>query len=304
MRHPALRGRWPAVAVFLIALGGAFASSCGTDDPKAAPMATPSLTLNPAKVPLGNPIEMTYKFVVASGAKFTADYRVMVHFVDQDDGLMYQDDHEPSVPTTSWTAGQTIEYKRLWFAPVYPYVGDASIEIGLYCKGCELRAPLSGADVGHRSYSVAHLQLLPQSAGVGVVYGDGWYASEGADSSGEGSWHWTKKDATLVITNPKKDSLFYLKVGNPGGSFKDPQHVTVTLDGGAPLDRFTVSSSDRTVTLRTIPIPAAAWGTRETAELRLSVDKAFIPNQISLSLNDPRELGVRVFRAVVVPSGS
>ena len=93
-------------------------------------------------------------------------------------------------------------------------------------------------------------------------------------------------------------------MGNPGGGFKEPQHVTVTLDGGTPLDQFTVAAADQNVTLRTIPIAAAAWGTRDTVELRLSVDKAFIPNQLSPSFNDPRELGVRVFRAVVVPVGS
>jgi hypothetical protein len=80
--------------------------------------------------------------------------------------------------------------------------------------------------------------------------------------------------------------------------------VTVSLDGGTPIDSFTVASADQNVTLRTIPISAAAWGTRDTVELRLAVDKTFVPNQIASSFNDPRELGVRVFRAVVVPSGS
>jgi hypothetical protein len=246
---------------------------------------------------------MTYKFVVAGDAKFTKDYRVMVHFIDQNDGVMYMDDHEPPVPTSAWTPGQTIEYKRRFFAPVYPYVGDATIETALYCKGCELRAPLAGTDVGHRSYKVATLTLLPQSAGVTVLYKDGWYESEGSDTAGEGSWHWTKKDATLAIRNPKKDSVLYLKVGNPGGAFKEPQRVTVSLDG-APLDQFTTAASDQNVTLRTISVPAAAWGARETVELRLAVDKTFVPNSLGASFNDPRELGVRVFRAVVVPAGS
>jgi hypothetical protein len=283
----------------------AFASGCSNDDPAAPPMATPSITLNPSRVPLGNPVDMTYKFVVAADAKFTQDYRVMVHFIDQSDGVMYMDDHDPPVPTSSWKPGQTIEYTRRFFAPVYPYLGDATIEVGLYCKGCELRAPLAGTDVGHRSYKVAAVTLLSQNEGVTTLYKDGWYESEGSDTSGEGSWHWMKKkDATLVVRNPKKDSVLYLKVGNPGGPFKEPQHVTVSLDGGTPIDSFTVASSDQHVTLRTIPISAAAWGTRDTVELRLAVDKVFVPNQIASSFNDPRELGVRVFHAVVVPSGS
>lgn len=152
-------------------------------------MATPSLVLDPSRVPISYPLEMTYKFVVARDAKFTKDYRVMVHFADQDERMLYQDDHDPPVPTSQWAPGQTIEYKRRFFVPVYPYVGDTTIEVGLYCNGCPLRAPLDGADRGHRSYAVAHLQLLAQSEGVAVRYKDGWYESEGADTSGEGSWH-------------------------------------------------------------------------------------------------------------------
>jgi len=298
MKHFA-RGRF-VLAGFLLACGAAFAA-CSSDDPKAAPMATPSLTVTPAKVPLGYPVEMTYKFVVAGDAKFTKDYRVMVHFVDQDDGLMYLDDHDPPVPTTSWKPGQTIEYTRQFFAPVYPYIGDATIQVGLYCIGCDLRAPLAGADVGHRAYKAAQLTLLAQNEGVSVIHKGGWHELEGSDMAGEGSWHWTKKDATLGVRNPKRDSILYLKAGNPGGGFKEPQHVTVSIEGGPTLDTFTVSSSDPTVTLRKIPISASQWGTGDTVDLHLGVDKAFVPNQLSPSFNDARELGVRVFRAVVVP---
>ncbi len=56
----------------------------------------------------------------------------MVHVVDTDDELMWTDDHEPPTPTTQWKPGQTIEYTRTVFVPVYPYVGDATIQLGLY----------------------------------------------------------------------------------------------------------------------------------------------------------------------------
>jgi hypothetical protein len=265
-------------------------------------MATPSLTLNPTQVPLSYPVDMTYKFVVASDAKFTKNYHVMVHFADQDERLLYQDDHDPPVPTSQWAPGQTIEYTRRFFTPVYPFVGDATLEVGLYCDGCPLRAPLGGADVGHRSYAVAHLQLLPQSEGVAVIYKDGWYEGEGSDTAGDGAWHWMRKNATLGIKNPKKDSVLYLKVGNSSGSYKEPQHVTVSLAGGAPLDQFTISPEQK-VTLRTIQIPAASWGAGDTVDLQLSVDKSFVPDLL-WPPNDRRELAVQVFKAVVVPSRS
>ena len=78
-------------------------------------MVTPAVVISRTKVPLGTPVEMTYKFVVARDAKFTMDYHVMVHFGDQDDQLMYVDDHDPPKPTSQWKPGETIEYTRTFF---------------------------------------------------------------------------------------------------------------------------------------------------------------------------------------------
>jgi hypothetical protein len=54
-------------------------SGCQASDPAAPPMVTPTLTISRAKVALGTPVDMTYRFVVAPDAKFTSDFRVMVH---------------------------------------------------------------------------------------------------------------------------------------------------------------------------------------------------------------------------------
>src|SRR5882672_2910807 len=99
-------------AFLLLMTVATLVSACQASDPVASPMVTPTLTLNRQKVALGGPIEMTYKFVVASDAKFTSDYHVMVHFADQDEMLMYTDDHDPSKPTSSWKPGETVEYTR------------------------------------------------------------------------------------------------------------------------------------------------------------------------------------------------
>ena len=57
--------------------------------PPAPPVATPSVTLSHDRAPLGSPIDITYKFVVANDAQFAEDYRVMVHVVDADDELIF-----------------------------------------------------------------------------------------------------------------------------------------------------------------------------------------------------------------------
>ncbi len=68
----------------------------------APPVATPAVRLARARVPLGGPLEMTYRFTVAGdAAEFSNDYRVFVHFLDADGELMFADDHDPPVPTTS-----------------------------------------------------------------------------------------------------------------------------------------------------------------------------------------------------------
>lgn len=263
-------------------------------------MVTPTVTLSRQDVPVGTPIEMTYKFVVAKDAKFTTNYHVMVHFGDQqDEQLMYTDDHDPPTPTSTWKPGQTIEYTRTFFTPTYPYFGTATVEVGLYAPGEKLRVPMAATDTGHRSYKVATFQLQQPIEGVQAIYKDGFHPVEGATANNVG-WHWTKKDATLVVTrNPKKDCVFYLDVDNPSELLTTPQTVSVSL-GGSKLDEFSVVPT-KAPTLRKIPIAANAWGAGDNIELRIAVDKTFVPGELSPPARDSRELGIRVLHAAVVP---
>jgi hypothetical protein len=280
-----------------VCVAGLLASGCRQKNQSAPPMATPSVALSRDKVPLGSPIDVTYKFVVASDASFKQDYRVMVHVVDPNEELMWTDDHDPPVPTSAWKPGQTIEYTRTVFVPVYPYVGEATIQLGLYAQPNQPRVPLSGDDVGQRAYRVGHVQLAPQSEAVFSVFKDGWHPAEQAEHNPMVEWHWTKRVATLAVRNPKRDSIFYFDVDNPGGVFEEPQQVTVST-GSVMLDQFTLTP--KKAILRKIAIPASAMGADENVDIRIEVDKTFVPNRLSPASKDPRELGVRVFHAVVV----
>jgi hypothetical protein len=286
------RSAIPAILLAAVSFAG-----CQASDPAAPAMVTPGVTLSRAKVALGTPVEMTYKFVVAGDAKFTQDYHVMVHFADQDDQLMYTDDHDPPKPTSQWKAGETIEYTRTFFTPVYPYVGDATIEVGLYSPGEKLRVPMAGTDTGHRSYKIAKFQLVPQAEGVQMIYQQGWHPVEGAAANGTG-WHWTKKDAIFSVANPKKECVLYLDVDNPSALLDTPQQVTISL-GGNRLDQFVVTPKQ--AVLRKIAIPSSAWGSADNVELHVSVDKTFVPDALSPAAKDPRELGIRVLHAAIVP---
>ncbi len=261
-------------------------------------MVTPTVTLSRQNVPVGTPVDMTYKFVVAPDAKFATNYHVMVHFGDQDEQLIYTDDHDPPTPTSAWKPGQTIEYTRTFFTPTYPYVGATSVEIGLYAADQKLRVPMAGVDTGHRSYKVASFQLQPQTEGVQTIYRDGWHAVEGAPANGVG-WHWSKKVATLAVANPNKDCVLYLQADNPSELLTSEQTATVSI-GGSMLDQFAITPA-RPPVLRKISIPASAWNGADTLEVKLAVDTTFVPEKLSPSSHDARELGIRVLHAAVVP---
>lgn len=273
-------------------------TACRKKEPAAPPMATPSVTLNHDRAPLGSPLDITYKFVVAGNATFTEDLRVMVHVVDADEELIFAFDHMPPVPTTQWKPGQTVEYTKTVFVPIYPYVGETTIQVGLYSTANQKRITLTGDDAGQHAYKVAKLQLQPQTENVFMVFKDGWHPGEVAEHNATVEWQWTKKDATLSFKNPKKDSVFYLDVDNPGSVYTEAQQVKVTL-GGAVVDEFTLQPKQPQ--LRKVPLKAAQLGAGDVSELVISVDKTYVPAVLAPGSKDPRELGVRVFHAYVDP---
>lgn len=286
--------------LLVVSAAAAVETSCRRTEPPAPAVATPTVTLNHEKAPLGSPIDITYRFAVASDGHFAEDYKVMVHVVDTDDQMIFAFDHMPPTPTSQWQPGQTVEYTRTEFVPVFPYVGDASLQIGLYSTASQKRLPLAGVDVGQRAYRAARLQLQPQTENVFTIFKDGWHPAESAEHNSLVEWQWTKKTATLAFRNPKKDSTFYLDLDNPGGIFAEPQQVQVSLNGQV-LDRIMVAPKQQM--LHKIPLKADQLGANEMVELQLDVDKTFVPAAVApASSKDPRELGVRVFHAFVQPN--
>jgi hypothetical protein len=281
-------------AALVIVTGGL--TACRRKEAPAPAVATPSVSLNHDKAPLGSPIDITYKFVVANDAHFAEDYRVLVHVVDADDELIFAFDHNPPVPTSQWKPGQTIEYTKTEFIPIYPYVGEASIQVGLHSTVNQKRLPLAGEDIGQRAYKVARIQLQPQTENVFTVFKEGWHPAEVAEHNTNVEWQWTKKAATVTFKNPKKDCVFYFNVDNPGSVFNEPQQVRITMNEQV-VDEFTLQPKQPE--LRKIPLKASLLGTGDVSELVVTVDKTYVPAVVMSSSKDPRELGVRVFHAFV-----
>jgi hypothetical protein len=270
-------------------------AGCSSGQSTETPLATPGFTPSRARAPLGSPIEVTYRFTVAPNAKFDENYRVFVHFMDSDDELMWSDDHTPPVPTKQWQPGQTVEYKRTLFVPVYPYIGQTSVRMGLYVN--DKRAPLNGEESGRRSYKVGTIELLPQSENIFVIFKDGWHQAEVAQDNPAIMWQWTKKVSTLAFKNPKRDVWFYLNVDGRPDLLPAPQDVTVSV-GDQVVDTFKVA--EREPVMRKIAISAAQLGAADMVEMKIDTGQSFVPAQTPVAKSgDQRELGVRVFHAFV-----
>jgi len=273
------------------------AAGCRSKEPDAPSVATPSVSFAHTRVPLGSPVEVTYKFqVVPNAPAFQENYRVMVHFLDADEELMWADDHDPPVPSTQWKPGQTIEYTRMMFIPIYPYVGKASVHVGLYSPKTQKRLTLTGQTVGQHEYTLASLQLLPHSENVFLLFKDGWHPQETAQGNSAVEWQWTKKTATLSFRNPKKPSVFYL---HADGAYIEPQTLAVKVNG-QQVDTITVTPKQEFI--HKTPLTVQQLGAGDMVELTLEVDKTWVPALLpNGNSKDNRELGIRVFHAFVEP---
>jgi hypothetical protein len=278
----------------------AAAAGCSRHAPPEPAVAGVRTSFDHTRVPLGSPVAVKYRFAVSPQAgKIDGDYYVFVHFLEAGSReMMWTDDHLPPVPTSQWKAGQVIEYTRTMFAPVYPYVGEATAELGLYNRATGKRLTLSGgADRGHQSYEMVKFELLPQTENIFLIYKDGWYQTEVAAGNPMVEWQWTKREATLAFRNPRRNVLFYLQVGAPPAALAEQQTVTVRI-GDQTIDSFVTQGE----MLRKVRLTAAQLGTGEMSELKIAVDKTFVPASLPAGNNkDNRELGICVFHAFVEP---
>lgn len=273
-------------------------AACGSEEPSESRPITPSFETNKARAPIGSPIEITYRFEIGESSEpISSDYTVFVHFLDSHDALLFTDDHQPAEPTSSWKSGQTIEYKRTHFIPLYPYLGTANVEIGLYVPETGERLGMAGTDTGNMAYQVGQLELLDQKENIFLVYKEGWHQLE-TDPENPNSgieWQWTKKEAVCSFRNPKKESVLYLKADTNVAAFEEPLEVAVVV-GDNEVARFSVE--DRDPFLKKITIPASALGDDDWVDLRLVNSQSFIPSDASIGA-DTRELGLRVYHLYV-----
>ena len=129
-----------------------------------------------------------------------------------------------------------------------------------------------------------------------LIYTGGWYPEE---TSPESTWRWTHQTATLAFQNPKADATFYLEYAARPDIFADaPQTVTVSV-GDQVLQSFVADAAARR--RRRIPLPGTALGNEDIAEIRITVDRTFVPANRIVGSHDTRELGIQVYHAGPFP---
>ncbi len=259
----------------------------------------PKISFNRTRVPLGSPLEITYTWTVdATARKLPQDYRALVHFLDSHEVMLFEDDHTPTPPPSQWEPGKTYTYTRTKFVPIYPYVGDVEVRMGLYPHpGRGERPALKGQDAGMREYKVSELELLPQTENIFVVYKDGWHNPEPHPENPAVERTWTKKDALVTFKNPKKDVVVYLEADTSPKFFPQPPVLTVAVGAKAGLV-LPIEGSD--VFLKKIKVKAEDLGADEWVELRLLMNQSFVPKLLTPPLNtDDRELGLLKYQLYV-----
>lgn len=271
------------------------ASACATEEGAPA-VATVAVKAAKSRVPIGGPLELTYRFEL-QGEPLRADYTVFVHFVNPDGQVLWNDDHLPATPTTAWRAGTPVEYTRTIFLPpsvLHP--GDVSVEVGLYRDGdrLPLSASIAPRDATARAYRVADLQLAPESENVFLIYQRGWYSDEFGGGEPARSWKWTDKAATVAFRHPKADAeILFEFSGRPDLFPGSPQQLTILGANDQPIASFPVGSLDPVQ--RRVPVTSAQMGTADLAELRFEVDRTFVPSEVPGGGPDTRVLGIRVY---------
>ena len=183
----------------------------------------------------------------------------MVHVVDADEELMFAFDHNPPMPTTQWKPGQTVEYTRTVFVPIYPYVGEATIQVGLYSTATQKRAAAGG-----RGCRAARLQgrEAPAAAAdrerVHGLQGRAGTRPKSPSTTRRSSGSGRRRTRRCRSRIPKKDCVFYLDVDNPGSVFNEA--AAGQGDAGRPtcVDEFTLQPKQPE--LRKIPLKAAQLG--------------------------------------------
>jgi hypothetical protein len=270
-------------------LFGLFA--CDAYHPKA--FISPRVQTNKKSVEMGAPVEVRYIFETSQdypGLK--KDLTVFVHFLDAQGIIRFVDDHAPPQATNQWKAGSVYSYTRTIFIPENIPSGGYTIELGMYTpSGKGERFALNAKRLSERSYDVGEIRIIKPHASSEPKYVEGWYQEEREPNDDWYHWRWISRLAVLKTSNPRADSILYLKADTDSERFTEPPIVRLSLNQ-IKIDEFPIEGSEPT--MKKYPVSKAQLGEQPEVELKIEVDKTFVPASDGVS-TDKRQLGIRVY---------
>jgi len=269
----------------------------GCQDKKEAnikPFISVEVKLNQRKIPINSPVEMSFCWkVVEKSKRLDKDYKILVHFLDKNGEMFFNDDHVSPINSNLWNANKPVEYERTVFLSNVSMLGKGKIKVGLYEPSGEMkRHPLIGKDEGgDRAYTVADIEIIGEELDKEPIFKEGWYEPEFTTNGRVVEWTWTMKEAEVAFLNPGRDAVLYLYAHSPTLELGVEQNIIIELNG-KEIHSFTIGSSQDF--LKKIKIEQSLWGEKKWADVKIIADKTFVPSTDGLH-GDTRELGIKVY---------
>jgi hypothetical protein len=235
--------------------------------------------------------DVQYKWKTADDfVKLGKDYTVYVHFW-HGSNLLFQDDHLPAQPTSSWGPGQEHKYERRIYIPSFidefdpTFKGEESLKlvVGLY-------NPYDRSGESKLEVLSQKLRVFPPPPDAPeIIYESGWYDQEIDPEAPLKQWRWAARVGRCLIDNPRRDALLVIR----GGVNKDalPGQKVIFQINDLILDEFVPSEG---VFEKSYNIKKEMLGDKDEFVLLATTDLTFIPAKIYPQSKDERELGIQV----------
>ncbi len=240
-------------------------------------------------VVFGNTLQtVDYQWEFLRSDQPLSNLRVKVHFVNEDNRILFQDDH--ALPTDRLVQS----YSRMLLIPLIPRPQKIKMMVGLYKS--DSSEPLYIPDktgkflnkievLAFRVDPPRYVDDLPDAR---ITYGEGWYQKEFSPDQTD-SWRWISNEARCLLKGADRDLTLYIHGWIPPNVFDENISLSLAL-GGENLGTYTDLSGDFIIKM---DITENQIRPNETEELVIRASQSFQPSAIEGS-DDTRILSAMI----------
>jgi hypothetical protein len=252
-------------------------------------------TFNQARIMSDNILDLEFEWILLKKEPaVTDDFKILLHFVDEHGEVLFQDDHEPPVPTSAWKVEESLKYTRPVYIPFSVEEKNTTILIGLYDeKRMHRKVGLSGMSVIYKPGRYVLGSLVIEASNDFTLdtermdFKKGWYPLE-RDVQHRLQWRWTRKEAVCSLRNPGEDAVLYLRGWVP--ELDTAPDIEIILNNQV-LEKFSATGEF----IKKFEIKKEKLGDNKWIDLVLKTNKLYIPKEHG-HLHDPRKLGIMIKR--------